>query len=327
MIIPLRFQRLFRGACSLNGSPRMASSLAVIGLVVALLLGVPAMASAAPTGHAGPASNYLAERSSDIYCTRSSASVSRIGSDRTGPATSRPKPKCQSTLGRGGPVRWSVVDRNTGRPLTAFPHRGERYVVGTPGHQYAVKLTNRSPDRVLVVLSVDGVNAISGETASPDQSGYVLEPWQDATVSGWRKSQQSVAQFEFTDFADSYANRTGRPAHVGVIGIAVFRERGWDRSSVAISPPGTAERASSDSRSNSFLGNQSARSPLGTGHGAREYSPVSLSSFDRERRPVQIDDVRYDSRPNLIEQGVLPYTPPARPNPWPGQFVPDPPGR
>ena len=37
-------------------------------------------------------------------------------------------------------------------------------------------MTNRTGARVLTVLSVDGVNAITGQTASPNQSGYVLEP-------------------------------------------------------------------------------------------------------------------------------------------------------
>ena len=32
--------------------------------------------------------------------------------------------------------------------------------------------------RVLAVMSVDGVNVISGDTAAPSQSGYVLEPYE-----------------------------------------------------------------------------------------------------------------------------------------------------
>ena len=38
---------------------------------------------------------------------------------------------------------------------------------GAPGHRYSVRLTNTSGERLLVVLSVDGVNAISGQTAAP----------------------------------------------------------------------------------------------------------------------------------------------------------------
>lgn len=77
----------------------------------------------------------------------------------------------------------------------------------------------------MVVLSVDGVNVISGETAASQQSGYVLGPWEQTEISGWRKSQQEVAQFYFTALPDSYAARTERPDNVGVIGAAVFREK------------------------------------------------------------------------------------------------------
>src|SRR3546814_16856601 len=37
--------------------------------------------------------------------------------------------------------------------------------------------------------------------------------------------RSEVARSRFTDRPDSYAARTGRPGKVGVIGIAVFRER------------------------------------------------------------------------------------------------------
>ena len=111
-----------------------------------------------------------------------------------------------------------IVDRATGQTLEAYRHRGRDWVAGDPGERYAVRLVNRTGQRVLVVLSVDGVNAVSGETAAPDQSGYVLEPWERAEIAGWRKSLKEIAQFYFTALPDSYAARTDRPDNVGVIG-------------------------------------------------------------------------------------------------------------
>ena len=73
--------------------------------------------------------------------------------------------------------------------------RGEQYVAGNPGDRYGLRLVNRTGQRVLVVLSVDGVNVVTGETASPDQSGYVLDPWGRAEISGWRKSLQESYNF------------------------------------------------------------------------------------------------------------------------------------
>ena len=119
----------------------------------------------------------------------------------------------------------SITDLDSGTTLPAYPHAGRDYVAGSPGHRYAVTLVNRTGGRVLAVLSVDGVNAVSGETANPEQSGYVLGPWERAEIRGWRKSLDEVADFVFTSVPDSYAARTGRPRNVGVIGVAAFRER------------------------------------------------------------------------------------------------------
>ena len=89
--------------------------------------------------------------------------------------------------------------------------QGRRYVVGKPGNEYAIRVRNQSGGRVLAVMSVDGVNAISGDTASPAQTGYVLSPYESADIAGWRKSMSHTAAFYFTPLPDSYAARTGRP--------------------------------------------------------------------------------------------------------------------
>ena len=96
-----------------------------------------------------------------------------------------------------------------------------------------MRIRNCTGARVLVVTSVDGVNVISGDTAAPSQSGYVLEPWGSVEITGWRKSLSRTAAFYFTDLGDSYAARTGRPQNVGVIGVAVFQEKPSRASRIA----------------------------------------------------------------------------------------------
>ncbi len=59
---------------------------------------------------------------------------------------------------------------------------------------------------MLVVTSVDGINVISGDTAAPAQSGYVLEPWASVEIIGWRKSLERTAAF----FSPSIRTRTPR---------------------------------------------------------------------------------------------------------------------
>jgi hypothetical protein len=122
-------------------------------------------------------------------------------------------------------VDLKVVDREMGRELPLWRHDGRLFVAGEQGERYSLRVTNHTAGRVLAVLSVDGVNIITGETARNDQRGYVLPPYGSYDLKGWRKSNTEVAAFAFTALADSYAALTGRPDDVGVIGMAVFRER------------------------------------------------------------------------------------------------------
>src|SRR5262245_40016303 len=148
-------------------------------------------------------------------------------------------------------VKIEVYDRTSGQTLDQHRFRWQRYIAGEPGHEYAIRLRNRSAGRVLAVVSVDGVNVISGETASPDQSGYVIDAGESVEIQGWRKDLERTAAFYFTDVADAYAARTGRPENIGVIGVAAFRERPRiavaevDRSP-AEPDAGVAKSASSD---------------------------------------------------------------------------------
>ena len=125
----------------------------------------------------------------------------------------------------------TIVDRDTGATLPVHYARGEYWVAGRPGARYAITVRNRLGERVLAVPSVDGVNVLSGETAAWDQRGYVFSPYERYQITGWRKSDSQVAAFEFSHIANSYAARTGRPAHVGVIQSSCTTRRAWGRRS------------------------------------------------------------------------------------------------
>ncbi len=231
-----------------------------------------------------------------------------------------------------------IVDRATGQAMETYRHRGQNWVAGHPGDRYAVRLVNRSGERLLVVLSVDGVNAVSGETAAPSQSGYVLDPWGRAEIAGWRKSLKEIAQFYFTALPDSYAARTDRPDNVGVIGAAVFREKARPQP-VAPYLSQAAPAARAESRAAESADAAGATRPaakalreadrLGTGHGEREYAPTEYTGFERaSSSPAEVLSLRYDSRDNLAARGIIPRPYPywPEPRPFPGGFVPDPRG-
>lgn len=235
-----------------------------------------------------------------------------------------------------GPVRMALVDRDRGTELRSYPAEGQRWVAGERGHRYAVRLYNDSPRRVLVVLSVDGVNAISGEDADPSQTGYVLNPGQRADITGWRKSQDEVAQFVFSSPSGSYASRTGRPDNISVVGVAVFEEaRRWRPEPIlrrGLPAPASAEAAADASASRiEGYASKSQAPALGTGHGAREQSSVRDTDFERaSRSPAQVLQLRYDSARNLRARGILVDSPsrlPREPQAFPNRYVPDPPAR
>ena len=84
------------------------------------------------------------------------------------------------------------------------------FTAGTPGNRYAVLLNNRSGGRVLSVLSVDGVNAISGETAAVSHRAMCFPPDSRPRSAGWRKNMEEVATFYFTSVADMLAHGGAR---------------------------------------------------------------------------------------------------------------------
>jgi len=238
---------------------------------------------------------------------------------------------CASSL-----ARVDLYDRSDELALETYRHRGRDYVVGQPGNEYAIRIRNCSGRRVLAVVSVDGVNVVTGETAAPAQSGYVIEPYGYVNIEGWRKDLSRTAAFYFSDPQDAYATRTGRPDDLGVIGVAVFREREsrvlMDSAEIHRAPASAARQESSADRQakgRAAESNAAAAPALGTGHGRREWSPARQVEFERANsRPDQRVVIRYDRRENLVAMGVLPR--PARPrrepNPFPGAlgFVPDP---
>jgi hypothetical protein len=244
----------------------------------------------------------------------------------------------------------TIHDRAENRALPVYQHQGRYYVAGRPGDEYQIRVRNRTADDVLAVVSVDGVNAVNGETAHWSQTGYILGAHQVYDIRGWRKSLQRVAAFFFTEHSNSYAARTGRPDNVGVVGVAIFRRK--PAPAALIEEPLSQPRLLEDSRAGARdespfpLGADAARgsgvvgipeeraaealrarplqSPsLGTGHGRGEASRVGYAQFERATSaPEEMISIHYDTHANLVAMGVI--RAPRIATPFPGHFVPDP---
>lgn len=109
-------------------------------------------------------------------------------------------------------------------PYPSLEARDKRIFIGRQDATYAVRLENRTDKRVEVVVTVDGLNTLSGKPASYSQHGYVLAAHQSADIDGFRLNNDKVKEFRFGTVAESKAAMTGSARNVGVIGLAVFDE-------------------------------------------------------------------------------------------------------
>jgi hypothetical protein len=240
----------------------------------------------------------------------------------------RPTPAVGEAEARSGPYLLQVVDQG-GRPLPTFWHRGRTYVLGRLGKRYLLRVRNDSWRRIEVVGSVDGRDVVDGRPASLGKRGYLVEPYGELTIDGFRLSQESVAAFRFSTVARSYAARVGDARDVGVIGLAVFPERAqawrppppWpmgrgrdrDDAPAGVSPGMSSEgRGAAEAQAAPAPGDaaradaRAERRPgLGTEFGEEHGSHVEHVAFERaSNRPEALLTVRYDDRSGLAALGI-----------------------
>lgn len=122
-----------------------------------------------------------------------------------------------------GLVALSLID-DGGRAFPAAQLDGRRFAIGSDGAAYRLGVENHTGGRLEVVASVDGLDVIDGDDAGFHKRGYIVDAFSSVVIDGWRTSGDTVAAFRFSSIEDSYADRTGRPRNIGVIGAAFFSE-------------------------------------------------------------------------------------------------------
>lgn len=130
-----------------------------------------------------------------------------------------------------GKVELSVRG-DDGSLLPIFRDKGNYYLRGTDGQAYRLVYQNNSNKTLEIVASVDGLDVISGKSASKYADGYVLYPHDSLEIEGFRKSSSAVASFVFSSPRDSYAANSdnGSIRNTGVIGTAIFELYAPNRS-------------------------------------------------------------------------------------------------
>jgi hypothetical protein len=227
-----------------------------------------------------------------------------------------------------------------GVPLAEYAARSKTYVEALEGHEYSIRLSNRTSHRIAVALAVDGLNSIDAKSSSArDASKWILGPHQTITLDGWQTSSRTARRFFFTTEGKSYGAWLGKTRNLGVISAAVFREKrrrpapiqqppshqkntplereeGDAGEGAAPSAPAETDRQSGTEQGVGAKAGESKRLAApepapsddlaATGIGQQLDHRVRRVRFEAEPSPAAVMEIRYEYRGALVRLGVLP---------------------
>jgi hypothetical protein len=117
----------------------------------------------------------------------------------------------------------------SGSSLPTFAGAGRTLVQGERGQRYLIEIANQTGSRFEAVVTVDGLDVIDGRPGALAKRGYLVQPFATVQIDGFRQNMDEVAAFRFGSVRGSYAAGKGGERNVGVIGVALFSERGAER--------------------------------------------------------------------------------------------------
>ena len=113
-----------------------------------------------------------------------------------------------------------------GRACKEYSHKGMSFIEARSGTNYTVKIKNDNPYRVMAVLSVDGLDVVTGKPAEETNTGYIIDAYSSLDVKGYRISDDNSASFIFTSKGKSYVQQAKSNAtNAGVIGLRTYKEK------------------------------------------------------------------------------------------------------
>lgn len=117
------------------------------------------------------------------------------------------------------------------KPVQHFHKDNSWYIAGKPGTEYKIRINNPFSSRVEAVVSVDGIDVISGKTAGSECKGYIIQPFGSIDIEGFRISETAIRSFVFDTVDNSYAAKKAAaegstaPLNVGIIGCILYKEK------------------------------------------------------------------------------------------------------
>jgi len=212
-----------------------------------------------------------------------------------------------------------------GKSLKEYSHEGSIYVEGKPGSSYSIRVKNNTGTRVVANISVDGLSIVDGDEADYNRAGYVINAYDSLIVSGWRQSDEKVSEFYFSTPEDSYGEKVGKGHNLGVIGVAITREKAversasynntkhfpvWPNDNITFSTSSSSSSSSGTMNSNymsSALSGMKAEvgQRVGTGWGADKVDHCSTVNFSRENSVSEVLSIYYNTRGALDKMGII----------------------
>lgn len=213
-----------------------------------------------------------------------------------------------------GEVTIEIVSES-GSAFLIIPHKDfwsggthiiKKYLEAKRGEHYGIVIHNRTPERIGLVIAVDGRNIISGKKSDlkTREDMYIVNRYEHGQFTGWRTASDKVHRFYFTDMGDSYAMKTfSDSTSMGVIAVAIYREKErplYEKKTLNNTP--ASPLAESPDRSKSGAARDER---AGTGFGNEQYSPTIKVAFEPEATPIQKTLVKYEWRETLCRKGFL----------------------
>ena len=226
-----------------------------------------------------------------------------------------------------------------GNSVATYTKDGKKYIEAKDGSEYEILIKNNGPNRILAVTSVDGLNVLTGESATPDDSGYVVSGYSNCRIKGFRYNDEKVGAFKFVKKENSYASskQNNTDINCGVIGVIIYSEKVNylittnspldpsfynvpDYNPYRSMPNWTCDNRPnllggcytstvscnniSDLKSDNSLKSNSLKFDMGSGWGKSKDSKVVDTEFEKGYALYTMD-IYYASRQSLLDMGVI----------------------